>query len=427
MLDINLIRETPKIIEHDLKKRGDTEKLQWLKVIKDLDQKWKKAMLNGDKLRQERNQISQKINQEKKAGKSAKDLLKKAKAIPGKIEKEEAKAAKLKKEIDDYLMKLPNILHKSVPKGKDDSENVEIRKQGKPTKFSFKPKNQVEILESLEQADFERSAKISGAGFYFLKGDVVLLEQALLRFAMEVIRSKGYTPVYPPLMMRRQAYEGVTDLSDFETMMYKIDGEDQYLIATSEHPLTGMYLNEVIEINDLPIKLVGISPCFRKEIGSHGIDEKGIFRTHQFNKIEQIIICKPEDSWKLHEELISNIEEVFKALGLPSHVVNICTGDIGTVAAKKYDLETWLPHQEKYREMGSCSNCTDYQARRLRIRFRDRDGKMKFVHTLNSTAVAAGRALVAILENYQTSKGTVKIPKVLWSYMGGIKEIKKKV
>ncbi len=425
MLALKLLRETPEIIEGDLKKRGDAEKLKWVKIIKELDQKWKLVKQQGDKLRQERNSLSQKINEGKKAGKSVRELLKKAKAIPGKIEKEEEKAGKLRKEIDHYLMKLPNILDCSVPKGRDGTENVEVRKQGKPAGFSFPVRNHVELLESLNLADFERSAKISGSGFYFLKGDVVLLEQALIRFALEVIRSKGYLPVSPPLMMRRQAYEGVTDLSDFETMMYKIDGEDEYLIATSEHPLTAMHTNEALELSQLPLKYVGISSCFRKEIGSHGIDEKGLFRTHQFNKVEQIIICRPEDSGKFHEELINNIEEIFKALGLPSRVVNICTGDIGTVAAKKYDLETWLPHQGKYREMGSCSNCTDYQARRLRIKFRDRDGKMKYVHTLNSTAVAVGRAIVAILENFQTKEGMVKIPPVLWPYMAGVKELGK--
>jgi seryl-tRNA synthetase len=426
MLDINLIREKPQVVKKDLVKRGDKERLKWIDEIRKKDEQWRKLRQKADSLRKQRNIISLKINESKKAGKNIKELLKKAKEIPQKIEKGEEKAAGLKIEIDSRLTRLPNILDKSVPKGKDETQNKEIRKSGRIPKFNFQQKNHVELLEKLGMADFDRSGKISGNGFYFLKGDAVLLEQALLRFSLEIIRSKNYIPVYPPLMMRRKAYEGVTDLADFESMMYKIEDQDEYLIATSEHPLTAQHFNEVLEEKNLPFKYAGISPCFRKEIGTHGIDEKGVFRVHQFNKIEQIIICKPKDSWKLHEELIKNAEEIFKALGLPYRIVNICTGDIGTVAAKKYDLEAWLPHQKKYREMGSCSNCTNYQARRLKIRFRDKDGKLKLVHTLNSTAIAAGRALVAILENFQTEQGTVRIPKVLWPYMSGIKELKKK-
>lgn len=425
MLDINLIRERPEIVQKDLKKRGDGEKLKWVEEIREKDGEWRKLREKIDKLRQERNEISLKINEAKKAGKNIKELLKKAKEIPEKIAKEEGKATILKEEIDKYLRRLPNILEETVPKGKDDSENVEMRRWGKIAKFDFKVKNHVELLEGLGMGDFERSRKIAGAGFYFLKGEVVLLEQALLRFALEVIRNKGYIPVYPPLMMRRQAYEGVTDLADFETMMYKIDREDEYLIATSEHPLVGQHMGEILEEKELPLRYCGISPCFRREVGAHGIDEKGIYRVHQFNKVEQIIFCRAEESRKLHEELIGNIEEVFRALEIPYRVVNICTGDIGTVAAKKYDLEAWLPYQGKYKEMGSCSNCTDYQARRLGIRLRDKKGEVKLVHTLNSTALAS-RAVIAVLENFQQKDGSVKIPKVLWPYMGGVKELRKR-
>jgi len=424
MIDINLLREKPETIRKDLKKRGDVEKLKWIDEILKMDEKWRDVKSKADKLRGQRNELSMAINKAKKEGRSAKNLIKKAKDLPGKIEKKEAKAEELKKEIDNYLMRLPNILHKSVPKGKDDEDNVEVRKWGKKLKFKFKVKNHVEILEGLGAADFERSSKIAGNGFYFLKGDIVLLEQALMRFALEVMRGKDFIPVYPPLMMRRKPYEGVTDLGDFGTMMYKIDQEDEYLIATAEHPLVAQYSKEIFEENDLPIKYAGVSACFRKEIGSHGIDEKGIFRTHQFNKVEQVVICKPDESWKIHEELIKNAEEIFKALELPYQIVDICTGDIGTVAAKKYDLEAWLPHQEKYKEMVSASNATDYQARRLQIRFRDKNG-MKLVHTLNSTALALGRIMVAILENFQQKDGSVKIPKVLWPYMNGVKMIKK--
>lgn len=424
MIDINLLREKPEIVRKDLKKRGDSEKLKWVDEILKMDKKWRDVKGKADKLRSQRNELSMAINKAKKEGKNAKDLIKKAKDLPGKIEKKEEKAEELKKEIENYLMRLPNILHKSVPKGKDDSENVEVRKWGKKPKFKFPVKNHVDILENLGMADFDRSGKISGTGFYFLKGDIVLLEQALMRFALEIMRGKNFVLIYPPLMMRRKPYEGVTDLSDFGTMMYKIDKEDEYLIATAEHPLVAQHSKEIFEEKDLPVKYAGISPCFRKEIGSHGIDEKGIFRTHQFNKAEQVVICKPEESWKIHEELIKNAEEIFKALELPYRIVNICTGDIGTVAAKKYDLEVWLPHQEEYREMVSASNATDYQARRLKIRFRGKNG-LELAHTLNSTAVALGRMMAAILENFQQKDGSVKVPKVLWPYMNGVKVLKK--
>jgi seryl-tRNA synthetase len=276
--------------------------------------------------------------------------------------------------------------------------------------------------------DIERAGKIAGARFFFLKGEGVLLDMALISFALEEMVGKGYTPIEPPFLMRRKPYEGVVALSDFEDVLYKVENEDLYMIATSEHPMAAMFMDEVLKTEDLPLKLVGISPNFRKEAGAHGKDTRGIFRTHQFNKIEQFIFCKPEDSWKMHEELIRNAEELVQKLGLPSRVVNVCTGDIGTVAAKKYDIEAWMPAQNAYRELGSCSNCTDYQARRLNIKYREKEGEPPkgFVHTLNSTAIATGRTIVAILENYQQEDGSVIVPEVLRKYMGGIKKIELK-
>lgn len=424
MFDIKLIRENLGLVKKDLDKRKDAEKLQWLDLVVKKDIEWRKLKVRVDELRKERNQISLQVSNAKKEGKDVKKILEKAKEIPEKIVDIEKKAEKLREELDGYLMRLPNLLHESVPYGKDDTENVEVRVVGKIPKFNFDVKNHVDVAEDLGLVDFDRSARISGNGFFFLKGDLVLLEFALIRFALDTITQKGYVPIYPPLMMRRKAYEGVTDLSDFETMMYKAEDEDEYLIATSEHPLVAQHMGEIFEVKGLPLKYVGVSSCFRKEIGSHGIDEKGIFRVHQFNKVEQIIFCKPSESWKFHEELIQNAEDIFKKLELPYRVVNICTGDIGTVAAKKYDLEVWLPHQKKYREMVSCSNCTDYQARRLRIRFQEQ-GEVKLVHTLNSTAVAVGRVLVAILENNQQKDGSVKIPKVLVPYMNGKTKLEK--
>jgi len=307
------------------------------------------------------------------------------------------------------------LMHESVPVGKDDSENVVVRTVGKKPTFSFAPVSHVDLLQKKDWADFERAAKISGARWFFLKGDLVILELALVRYAMDFMREKGYVPIVPPFMISRSAYEGVVSLEDFETVMYKVEGEDLYAIATSEHPLTAMYRDEVLD--KLPIKLAGYSTNFRKEAGAHGKDQKGIFRVHQFNKVEQIIICKPEDSWHFHEELLKNALEFFESLGLHLRVVNVCTGDLGIIAAKKYDIEAWYPVQNAYREVVSCSNCTSYQAVRSNIRFQH-DQERHFVHTLNSTCVATTRALVAILENFQRADGSVEVPKVLQKYTG---------
>jgi seryl-tRNA synthetase len=312
-----------------------------------------------------------------------------------------------------------------VPVGKDENENVQMRTWGTIPKFSFPVKNHIDLGLNLDIIDVERAGKVTGSRFFYLKREGVLLDMALMSFAMEEITKKGYVPVEPPYLMRREPYEGVTALSDFEDVLYKIENEDLYLIATSEHPMAAMFMNEVLKGEDLPLKLAGISACFRKEAGAHGKDTRGIFRTHQFNKIEQFVFCKPEDSWKLHEELIQNAEELIQKLGLPYRVVNVCTGDIGTVAAKKYDIEAWMPAQNAYREIISCSNCTDYQARRLGIRYREKEGAPPkgFLHTLNSTAIATGRTIVALLENFQQEDGAIVVPKVLRRYMHDIEKI----
>ena len=271
--------------------------------------------------------------------------------------------------------------------------------------------------------DLARGAKVTGSRFYFLQGDLARLEMALQSYSANFLMERGYTLVQPPLMMNREAYEGVTDLGDFETVMYGIEPDKYYLIATSEHPLTAMRMDEIIEPSELPIKLVGVSSCFRREVGAHGLSDRGIWRVHQFTKIEQIVICKPDDSWEHHEELLTNAVELWDSLGLHYRVVNICTGDMGTVASKKYDLEAWLPGANAYKEVVSCSNCTDYQANRLRMRYRTAEGNSA-VHTLNSTAVATSRALVAIMEQYQNEDGTVRVPDVLVPHMGGQKILK---
>lgn len=414
MLDINLIRNNPDLVLSDLKKRNDTEKLLWIDDILTLDKEWRTLKSKTDELRHRRNKVALEIGILKKEGKDASEKIKEAAEIPKKIEKMEKEMNAKREKIDYYLKRLPNILHDSVPVG---DENSPIKVVGEKPQFDFEPKSHIDLAENLDIGDFERAAKIAGARFFFLKGKLTVLDFALQYYAMEFMIKRGYEPIYPPYMMNRKAYEGVTDLRDFEDVMYKIEGEDLYLIATSEHPLTAMYLDEILNPKDLPKKCCGISACFRKEAGTHGRETKGFFRVHQFNKIEQIVICKPEESWEYHEELLKNATDLFETLELHFRVVNICTGDIGTVAAKKYDIETWMPVQNEYRELVSCSNCTDYQARRLNMRYRTKEGN-KFVHTLNSTCIATTRALVAILENFQNSDGSITIPKVLRKYTG---------
>jgi len=421
MLELKFIRANPEIVRADLLKRGYTEKIVWVDDLLEKDRKSREITVEVDRLRNRRNVIGREINETRKAGGDIAGLLKEAADIPGEIKEAEAELEAINERVHYYLMRLPNILHESVPVGKDDTENVEAKRWGEPKVPSFELRNHGELAADHGWADFERAAKVSGAGFYYLKGRLVLLDMALQRYALDLLVERGYTPLLPPYMMNRAAYEGVTDLADFEDVMYKIDGEDAYLIATSEHPMAAMYKDEIFEEKDLPLKFAGISPCFRKEIGSHGIDTKGLFRVHQFSKIEQFVFCKPEDSWAFHEELLANAEAVFQGLGLPYHVVNICTGDIGTVAAKKYDIEVWMPRENMYREVVSCSNCTSYQAVRLNIKVRDAgDFKEKqYVHTLNSTAIATSRAIRAILENNQQEDGSVVIPEALRPYMYG--------
>jgi len=388
-----------------------------------LDADARQLQVQVEGLRHRRNVVSEEIASLARAGKKADEKRREAEALPVRIKDLQASLDERQGRIRKILMGLPNILHESVPIGKDDTENREVRRWGEPKRFDFPLVPHGELMEKLGVGDFARAAKASGAGFVYLVGKLAILDQALIRFAIDHLVAKGFTLVEPPLMLRREAYEGVVDLADFETMMYQVSDTDLYMIATSEHPLVAMHMDEILDEDDLPIKYVGLSTNFRKEIGSKGVDTKGLFRMHQFNKVEQVIFCRPEGSWTLHEELIGNAEALFQALDIPYRVVNCCTGDIGTVAAKKYDLEAWFPRQQKYAEVVSCSNCTDYQARRLNIRCGKVGGEKRLVHTLNSTAIATSRALVAILENYQRGDGSVEIPKALTPYMGGVDSI----
>ena len=429
MLNIKYIRENPEVVRKNLEKRQDKEILSTFDTLLKKDKDYRSLLQQIEKLRHKRNVVTQEINELKKSGKDFSVKVKEAKSVLKKIRGLEEKLRILKEEVRNYLMSLPNLLHSSVPFGKDENDNQVIRIWGKKPKFNFKLKSHGELIQELGQGNFEKGAEVAGHGFYYLMDKLVLLDLALMKFAIDFLIKKGYTLVEPPFMLRRRPYEGVTSLEDFETMMYKIENKDLYLIATSEHPIAALYMNEILNEDELPKKFVGISPCFRQEIGSHGIDTKGLFRVHQFNKVEQFIFCKPEDSWDYHEELIDNAERLYKKLKLPYRIVNVCTGDIGSVAAKKYDLEVWMPAQGKYREMVSCSNCTDWQSYRLNIRYAEERGKPSkgYVHTLNSTAIATTRAITAIIENFQQEDGSVIIPKVLRKYLEPIESAPKEV
>ena len=421
MLDIRFVRASPDVVRADLRKRNEGEKIAWVDELLAKDERSRRLKVETDELRQRRNTIAREINAARKAGQDASSLMAEAASLPDRIRCCDAERDEIAATIRGYLMRLPNILHESVPVGRDDTENVELKRVGTPPTFGFELKNHGQLAAENGWADFERAAKTSGAGFYFLKGSLVMLDLALQRFSLDLLEQKGYTPIIPPYMINRTSYEGVTDLGDFEKVMYKIDGDDAYLIATSEHPIAAMFQDEIFEEKDLPLRFAGISPCFRREIGAHGLDTKGLFRVHQFTKVEQFVYCTPENSWEIHEELLANAEEIFCKLGLPYRVVNICTGDIGTVAAKKYDIEAWMPREEAYKEVVSCSNCTSYQAVRLNIRLRNKSDfeTKRHLHTLNSTAIATSRVMRAILENYQEVDGSVRIPEVLRPYMNG--------
>jgi len=423
MFDIRLIRENAKLVKENIKKKYEDDKLALVDELIEKDLLWRNIKSKTDDLRHERNAISAQINKLKKEKKDASDLIAKAKEIPGKIEKSDKEADALKSRIDDILKTIPNIIHESVPIGKNDSENVVREVLGEPTKLAFEPKSHVELCEKLGIADFDASSRVAGNGFFYLKGALSLLNQALIRFSIDFMVSKGYTFVEPPLMLRQNIVDGTVDFNFFKDMVYKIENEDLYLIGTSEHALIGMFNSQIIDESELPLKLCGYSQCFRKEIGSHGIDEKGLFRTHQFNKVEQVVICKPEASYDLYDELMNNSKEIYKALGLPARVLESCSGDLGDLKAKGADLEVFSPRSKSYFEVGSCSNLTDAQARRSNIRIRARDGSLFLPHTLNNTAVATSRAMVAIIENFQTEKGTVIVPEILRPYMHGLKEI----
>ena len=420
MIDINLIRENPEFVKNNIKKKFQNDKIVLVDKIKKLDESWREIKQKTDSLRHERNLISEKINKARKGknDKLAKELIKKAQQIPEEIQSLEEKNQKFENEIKGLLLLIPNIMSKNVPLGRDASQNKEVKKFGKIPKFNFEVKNHVELLENLDLADFDRAAKTSGNGFYYLKNEVGILNQALIRFATDFLKKKNYSYIETPLMLRSNIAFAAFDKKAIEESVYKIENEDLNLIGTSEQSLLGMRANEIINEKDLPLKYFSYSMCFRKEVGAHGINEKGLWRTHQFNKVEQVIFCKPEDSEKYFNELLKNSEDILKLLKLPYRIIDICSGDLSDWKYYQKDIEIYRPTTKSYGEIVSLSNCTDYQARKLNIRCEYKNGEKRILHTLNDTAIATSRILVAIIENFQQKDGSIKIPKILHKYTG---------
>lgn len=422
MLDIKFIRENPQVIKENLKKRGlDSEKVD---ILLNFDKEWRSLKQHSDSLRAERNKISKEINEAKKKKQDVKPLLAKAKEIPKKIEENEKKLLEIEEKRKEVLLNLPNLLEDDVPIGKDETENKQIKKVGKPKKFDFEPKHHQDILISLGCLDTEQAAKVAEARFYYLKGQIVKLNQALQAFALDLLIKKGFIPIQPPYMLNLNSMSGAVHISAFKDAIYKIQDEDLYLISTAEHPLVAYMRDKILDGKDLPVRFVGISPCFRKEAGTHGKDTKGIFRVHQFEKIEQVVICKKEQAKKEFDLLLKNSEDIFKTLKIPYRLVILCSGDTGKKDAKTIDLEGWFPTQRRYRELGSCSTLKDFQGRRSNIKYMEK-GETIVADTLNNTAIATERAIACLVENFQQKDGSIKIPKALWKYTG-FKEIKAK-
>ena len=412
---MKMIRENPENIRKMLKDRD----VQFdLNLLLELDKKRREMIITTDELRKKKNEMSIKISETKKAGNDETPIIQEMQSVSTELTKLEEVQQKTELEYSKLALTIPNLLDKSVPSG-DSSANKEIRKWGDIPKFDFEVKDHIDISENLNLLELERAAKTAGARFYYLKGDLVKLNQSLIQFGLDFLSENGYTMFQPPYMINRNSMEGAVILDDFEDVIYKIEDQDLYLIGTSEHAMVSMHGNEILDGNSLPARYAAISPCFRKEAGAHGKDQKGIFRVHQFEKIEQFVFSKPDDSCNQHEKMIAITEEFFQKLEIPYRIVLLASGDMGKISAKTYDLEVWMAGQNAYREVASCSNCLDYQSRRLKIRFRDKTNEdTQYAHTLNSTLVATERTMVAIMENFQTKDGHINIPNSLQKYMG---------
>ena len=424
MLDIKFIVENPSEVKHNLKKRFKEGQI-WMvdELIQDYTS-FKLLKKEIDDLRSERNKLSKEINKLKKEKKKADKEIKEAAKIPSRVKEFEEKMDLLKSNMNEKLIQLPNMLHSTTPVGEDESKNPEIKKVGKPKKFDFKLKSHGELAESLNIADFEAGRKVAGQGFNYIIGELAQLDYALQRYGVDYLIQRGFTFVVPPMVLNKKTLSGAVNIADFKEVIYKVEGEDLYLIGTGEHPLVALFAGKVLDKKDLPTKLCTVTPCFRKEIGSRGVDTKGLFRMHQFNKVEQVMLSSKENSFDRLEEMEKITEDFFESLEIPFRVIEICSGDLGDKFAKQYDIEAWFPRQEGYKEVTSAGHCTDYQSRKLNIKYAT--GKEReYVHLLNNTMVATSRAMVAILENFQQKDGSVKIPKVLHEYLN-FKEIKPK-
>jgi len=415
MLDPKILRENPDKIRKMLNDRNVDFPLD--ELIK-LDRERRDLIIKTDELRKKRNEISIEIAKRKKTNQDSTPLIEQMQETSQLLANLETVQTQTESNYTKLALTIPNLVDESVPIGKDDTANIVIKKWGEIPQFDFKVKDHIDISQSLDLVDLERAAKVAGARFYYLKNDLVKLNQALIQYALDFLSEKKYTPIQTPYLINRASMEGAIITQDFEDVIYKIESDDLYLIGTSEHAIASMHSNEILEGKSLPLRYAGISPCFRKEAGAHGRDQKGIFRVHQFEKVEQFIFSRPEESRNEHERMLSNAEEFYQKLELPYRIMILSSGDLGKISAKTYDLDAWMAGQNSYREIVSCSNCLDFQARRLKIRFRDRtNDQPQYVHTLNSTLVATTRTLVALMENFQTKDGHISIPKVLQKYV----------
>ncbi len=421
MLDLKFVRENPEIVKQNIKNKFQDYKLPLVDEIIELDKKSREAQTEADKLRSNRKTVSKQIGALMAQGK--KDEAEKLKEQVNKdaetLAKLEADESRLQEEVKERMMKIPNIIDPSVPIGKDDSENVEVEKFGEPKVPDFEVPYHTEIMEKFNGIDLDSARKVAGNGFYYLMGDIARLHSAVISYARDFMIDRGFTYCVPPFMIRSSVVTGVMSFEEMDSMMYKIEGEDLYLIGTSEHSMIGKFIDTILDEKTLPQTLTSYSPCFRKEKGAHGIEERGVYRIHQFEKQEMIVVCKPEESKEWFEKLWKNTVDLFRSLDIPVRTLECCSGDLADLKVKSIDVEAWSPRQKKYFEVGSCSNLSDAQARRLKIRINGEDGKKYFPHTLNNTVVAPPRMLIAFLENNLNEDGTVNIPEALRPYMGG--------
>ena len=424
MIDIKFLRENPDIVKENIKKKFQDYKLPLVDEVIEFDKKNREATLKGDELRSKRNSLSSQIGMLMKNGK--KDEAEKVKIevqqINKELEENEKLEAEYSEEVKSRMMKIPNIIADSVPIGEDDTHNVEIEKFGEPVVPDYEIPYHTDIMEKLSGIDLESARRVAGNGFYYLTGNIARLHSAVLAYARDFMINKGFTYCIPPFMIHGDVVSGVMSFEEMDAMMYKIEGEDLYLIGTSEHSMIGKFKGQILDKKDMPYTMTSYSPCFRKEKGAHGIEERGIYRIHQFEKQEMIVVCEPEDSWNWYDKLWSYTVELFRSMDIPVRTLECCSGDLADLKAKSCDVEAWSPRQKKYFEVGSCSNLTDAQARRLGIRIKGEKGNY-FAHTLNNTVVAPPRMLIALLENHYNPDGSVDIPEVLWPYMGGTKKL----